>query len=53
MDESKKELIVELDFHGAGGIAPALQILCPEFKVGLTKDYLEGNRRDLPDWFKT
>jgi len=46
-----KELVVELDFHGNGSIAPALKTPRPEFKIGVTKKYLEGSKPELPDWF--
>jgi len=46
----KKELVLELNFHAEDGSAPALKDP-PEFKVGLTRRYLDGSRPDEPDWF--
>jgi hypothetical protein len=44
----KKELFVELDFHGDG---PALR---NEFKVWLTSDFIEGlSLADAPCWLRT
>jgi hypothetical protein len=44
----KKELLVEIDFHGD---APALR---NEFKVWLRSGFLEGSSvADAPDWFRT
>ena len=47
----KRELVLELDFYAKHGIAPALCTPNPIFKVGVTKDYLEGDRPEEPDWF--
>jgi len=47
---SIQEMVVVLDFHTIGGIAPALKTPHPEFKIGVTKKYLEG---EFPDWFLT
>jgi len=46
----KQEVVLELDFYANEGSAPALREP-PEFKVGITKRYLEGDRPDEPDWF--
>lgn len=46
----KQEVVLELSFFADEGSAPALREP-PEFKVGITKDYLEGDRPNEPDWF--
>jgi hypothetical protein len=44
-DVKKSELVLEIDFcDKATG-------LHGEFKIGLTKNYFDGNRPDEPDWF--
>lgn len=50
-DVPKRELVLVLDFYAKHGVAPALCTTGPIFDVGLTKDYLEGDRPDEPDWF--
>lgn len=49
-DVEKQELLLEIDFFASEGSDPALRDP-PEFKVGITKRYLEGDRPDEPDWF--
>lgn len=49
-DIDKQELVLELDFFATEGSAPALREP-PEFKVGITKRYFEGDRPEEPDWF--
>lgn len=47
----KLELLLELDLYAdEQGSAPALRTP-PEFKVGITRRYLEGTRPEEPDWF--
>ena len=47
----KRESLLELDFYAEHGTAPALRKPNPFFRVGATKDYLEGDRLAEPDWF--
>jgi len=53
MDIHQRELLVELDFFSINSIAPALQTPRPKFKIGVTKDYLEGSSPEFPAWCKT
>ena len=47
----KRELVLELDFYAKHGTVPALCTPDPFFKVGVSKDYFEGDRPEEPDWF--
>jgi len=49
-DINKQELVLELDFRAVNGVAPALK-QPPEFKIGIAKQYFEGDRVAEPDWF--
>lgn len=44
------EMFLELDFMVYDGVAPAL-LDPPEFKIKLVREFTEGNRPALPDWF--
>ena len=45
-----QEVFVELDFMVREGVVPALQDP-PEFKIKVVREFTEGSRSSLPDWF--
>lgn len=47
----KGELILEVNFFSQHGTAPAMMDP-PQFKIGVTKCYFEGDRPEEPDWFR-
>ena len=47
----KRECLLILDFYAERGTAPALCTPVPIFEIGVTKDFIDGDRHSKLNWF--